>query len=96
VRSYKVYNCDEADASPIARNAMSETCYMQGNFTYPSSALARLAQCTGSRAWIEKSGNDVTDELIATASSQIKAKLAEQSLSYDMKYGRLKRGVKRG
>jgi len=85
VRSYKVYNCKES------KDVALETCFMQGNFAYPSSALARLAECTGSRAWIEKSGYDVTDELLATASPQIKEKIAEQILAHGMKYGRVKK-----
>lgn len=85
---YKVYNCSEKGDFAL------ETCIPQGHFKYPSSAIARLAECTGSRAWIEKSGSCVTDELIATASLQIKEKLAAQVLAHDMKYGRASKGAR--
>jgi hypothetical protein len=88
VRSYKVYNCKQS------RDLNLVTCSMRGNFEYPSSAVARLAECTGTRAWIEKSDKDVTAELMATASSQIKEKFAEHILAHDMKYGRALRGAK--
>lgn len=84
---YKVYNCDDKGAFAL------ETCFYQGAFKYPESAIARLIQCTGTRAWIQtKDGRDVTTELIAGADPDSKAKLAEQALLWDMKYGKAKRG----
>ena len=86
MRSYKVYNCKSS------RDLELVTCMMQGNFSKPESALARLAECTGVRAWIEKSGRDVTAEMIEKATPEVKVRLAEKSLSYGMKFGRGLRG----
>lgn len=89
MRSYKVYNCnmDRGLMFPV-------TCIFQGSFKHSSSAVERLSVCGGTRAWIEKSGNDVTAELMATAPPQIKGKLAEQILAFGMEYGRAEKGVK--
>lgn len=88
---YKVYNCNTKG------DFVLETCFWQGSFKYPGSAIARLIQCTGTRAWIEtKDGRDVTTELIAAADSRSRAKLAEQSLVWDMIYGKGLKGGRRG
>lgn len=72
-------------------------CFFQGAFIYASSAVARMAECTHERVWVEdENENDVTEKLIAEAPKNLRVRLSRSVLEWHVTFGRGKEGSQRG